>query len=110
MDGDGDRIVFGNGRGILNAGFASLPVLKALVKFSEQDKNKNNPESQPGNRVIYDPKVSPIALLEWGKIGIKPFLFRNGHSQVKAYMDKIGALSAVKEPVNSSMLIHLPRP
>ncbi|RKX80475.1 MAG: hypothetical protein DRP57_12980, partial [Spirochaetes bacterium] len=76
-------------RGTLNAGFASLPVLKALIKLPEL----------PGGqtRVIYDPKVSPLALLKWKEIDIIPYLFRNGHSQIKDYMHKIGAMAAVEE-------------
>lgn len=88
-DGDGDRVVFGDYRGILNAGFSSLPVLKALIKSSGQGITKT--------KVIYDPKVSPLVLLEWKDLSITPFLFKNGHSQIKDYMNKIGALAAVEE-------------
>ncbi|MCD6122742.1 MAG: hypothetical protein J7K04_12975 [Spirochaetales bacterium] len=88
-DGDGDRVVFGDYRGTLNAGFASLPVLKALLKLQQPAGGQN--------LVIYDPKVSPLALLEWKNLGIKPYLFRNGHSQIKDYMHKIGAMAAVEE-------------
>lgn len=86
IDGDGDRIVFGDPRGILTAGFAFVPILKACLEGS-----KDTPP------VLYDPKVSPLALAEWGKLGAKPVLFRNGHSQIKDYMSRIGALAAAEE-------------
>ena len=44
-----------------------------------------------GAKVLYDPKVNPLALAEWGKLGVAPVLFRNGHSQIKDYMTQIGA-------------------
>lgn len=87
VDGDGDRIVFGDGRGILTAGFAAVPILKA-AKASHQ---------QEPPAVLYDPKVSPLALAEWGKLGVRPVLFRNGHSQIKDYMTRIGAPAAAEE-------------
>jgi phosphomannomutase len=88
IDGDGDRIVFGSSRGILTAGFAFVPILKACVAAAE------NPTDVSA---LYDPKVSPLALAEWGKLGAKPVLFRNGHSQIKDYMTRIGALAAAEE-------------
>jgi phosphomannomutase len=84
IDGDGDRIVFGDSRGILTAGFAFVPILKACL-------------SKAGAAVLYDPKVSPLALAEWSKLGARPVLFRNGHSQIKDYMTRIGALAAAEE-------------
>ena len=87
LDGDGDRIVFGDSRGILNAGFATIPLLKAL-------KSENLDEIPT---VLYDPKVNPIALEEWGKLNVKPVLFRNGHSQIKDFMVKSNALAAAEE-------------
>lgn len=87
LDGDGDRIVFGDSRGILNAGFATIPLLKAL-----QDKDSNEAPT-----VLYDPKVNPIALEEWGKLNVIPVLFRNGHSQIKDFMVKSNALVAAEE-------------
>lgn len=88
LDGDGDRLVFGDRRGILTAGFAFVPILRACR------------EQAPGGTappVLYDPKVSPLALAEWGRLGTRPTLFRNGHSQIKDYMTQIGALAAAEE-------------
>jgi len=86
IDGDGDRIVFGDRRGVLTAGFAFVPILRA-AGISPKD-----PKA-----VLYDPKVSPLALAEWGKLGAKCTLFRNGHSQIKDYMTQIGAIAAAEE-------------
>lgn len=88
IDGDGDRIVFGSPRGILTAGFAFVPILQACLKSHT---GANSPPA------LYDPKVSPLALAEWGKLGARPVLFRNGHSQIKDYMNRIGALAAAEE-------------
>lgn len=88
IDGDGDRIVFGSPRGILTAGFAFVPILQACLSASK---------APAGAPALYDPKVSPLALAEWGKLGAKPVLFRNGHSQIKDYMTRIGALAAAEE-------------
>jgi phosphomannomutase len=88
VDGDGDRIVFGDRRGLLTAGFVFVPILKACLAASK---------AKPGMPVLYDPKVSPLALAEWGNLGAKPVLFRNGHSQIKDYMTRIGALGAAEE-------------
>ena len=88
VDGDGDRIVFGDRRGILTAGFAFVPILRACGI----DPNARTPAP-----VLYDPKVSPLALAEWGKLNAQPVLFRNGHSQIKDYMTRIGALAAAEE-------------
>ena len=87
IDGDGDRIVFGDRRGILTAGFAFVPILKACLAGLS---GKKTP-------VLYDPKVSPLALAEWSKLGARPVLFRNGHSQIKDYMTQITALAAAEE-------------
>ncbi len=89
IDGDGDRLVFGDGRGILTAGFAFVPVLKSCLLTADQ--------SKAAPPVLYDPKVSPLALAEWGKLGARPVLFRNGHSQIKDYMTTITALAAAEE-------------
>jgi phosphomannomutase len=86
IDGDGDRIVFGDGRGILTAGISFIPILKAC-----------GIDSRAPARVLYDPKVSPLALAEWGRLGCQPLLFRNGHSQIKDYMTQVGALAAAEE-------------
>ncbi len=89
VDGDGDRIVFGDRRGILTAGFAFVPILASCLESADT--------SNGAPPVLYDPKVSPLALAEWGKLGAKPVLFRNGHSQIKDYMTTITALAAAEE-------------
>jgi len=89
IDGDGDRIVFGSPRGILTAGFAFVPILQACLE------SRSAAASSPP--VLYDPKVNPLALAEWGRLGARPVLFRNGHSQIKDYMTRIGALAAAEE-------------
>ena len=89
IDGDGDRIVFGSSRGILTAGFAFVPILRACLETRHP-----TPDTA---KALYDPKVSPLALAEWGKLGALPVLFRNGHSQIKDYMTKINALAAAEE-------------
>jgi phosphomannomutase len=88
IDGDGDRIVFGDRRGILSAGFVTLPIIRALLAGGSL---------KPGAKVLYDPKVNPLALAEWGKLGVEPVLFRNGHSQIKDYMMRIGADAGAEE-------------
>jgi phosphomannomutase len=88
VDGDGDRIVFGDQRGILSAGFVLLPILRA---------SGIDPKARVPQPVLYDPKVNPLALAEWGKLNVQPVLFRNGHSQIKDYMNSIGALAAGEE-------------
>ncbi|MBN2551223.1 MAG: hypothetical protein JXB06_00575, partial [Spirochaetales bacterium] len=92
-DGDGDRLVFGDARGIINAGFISIPILRKLLA-DRPASGMNRPES---HKIIYDPKVNPLALVEWAKLDIKPVLFGNGHSQIKEHMRRIGALAAVEE-------------
>lgn len=89
IDGDGDRIVFGDRRGILTAGFAFIPILQTCL---ETQWGKADPAP-----VLYDPKVSPKALEQWSNLGAQPVLFRNGHSQIKDYMSQIGALAAAEE-------------
>ncbi len=88
VDGDGDRIVFGDANGILTAGFAFVPILKCCGI---------EPRAPRPAPVLYDPKVSPLALAEWGRLGCRPVLFRNGHSQIKDYMTRIGAVAAAEE-------------
>jgi phosphomannomutase len=88
VDGDGDRIVFGDRRGILTAGFVTVPILRTLLEEGKLT---------PGAKVLYDPKVNPLALAEWGKLGVEPVLFRNGHSQIKDYMSRVGALAGAEE-------------
>ncbi|MCC6579004.1 MAG: hypothetical protein IT440_01075 [Phycisphaeraceae bacterium] len=87
VDGDGDRMVFGDARGILTAGFVTVPILQACGVA----------HASTPLPVLYDPKVSPLALAQWGKLGVQPVLFRNGHSQIKDYMTRIGAPAAAEE-------------
>ena len=86
-DGDGDRLVFGDARGILSAGIAAIPVLAQVV----------DPGDAVPPFVLYDPKVSPLALSAWVRSGAAPVLFRNGHSQIKERMRIIDAVAAVEE-------------
>ncbi len=88
IDGDGDRIVFGDARGILTAGVAFIPILQGCGL---------NARATAPARFLYDPKVSPLALAEWGRLDCQPLLFRNGHSQIKDYMTRMGALAAAEE-------------
>jgi phosphomannomutase len=98
LDGDGDRLVFGDRRGIFNAGFAAVPILRTCVR--KHVASRAIPA--PGNAhdrvlALYDPKVNPLALREWGSLNVRPVLFRNGHSQIKDYMRRIGAVAAAEE-------------
>jgi phosphomannomutase len=88
VDGDGDRVVFGDRHGILSAGFVMVPILRTLL---------DDGKLAAGTKVLYDPKVNPLALAEWGRLGVEPVLFRNGHSQIKDYMNQIGALAGAEE-------------
>lgn len=88
-DGDGDRLVFGDGAGVLSAGIAAIPILARMI---QGDKAGGG-----GPRVIHDPKVNPRALSEWARMGVTPLLFRNGHSQIKERMRSIDAAAAVEE-------------
>ncbi len=88
LDGDGDRVVFGDRKGMFSAGFAAVPILRACAGALPAGERA---------AVLYDPKVNPLALLEWGKLGVKPVLFRNGHSQIKDYMRQIDAVAAAEE-------------
>ncbi|MEW5816605.1 MAG: hypothetical protein AB1798_14585 [Spirochaetota bacterium] len=106
VDGDGDRIVFVDGKGILNAGFAAIPVIKSFVSCSSSEPctalygsafGTSCSSAASANRVLYDPKVNPLALAEWGKLNLHPVLFRNGHSQIKDYMQQINACMAAEE-------------
>ena len=87
-DGDGDRLVFGDARGILSAGIAAIPILAQVVV--------SGGGSVPPI-VLHDPKVSPLALSTWVRSGAAPVLFRNGHSQIKEKMRSIDAVAAVEE-------------
>lgn len=88
LDGDGDRVVFGGQRGLLTAGFAFVPVLGAW--------DIPLPPATPVS-VICDPKISPVALAEWGRLNARAILFRAGHSHIKDYMGRTGALAGVEE-------------
>ncbi len=92
-DGDGDRLVFGDRRGILSAGFAAIPILNIL----SASLYKNTKDTDSRYFSVFDPKVNPLALSEWKNNGIIPRLFRNGHSQIKEYMRDIDAVAAVEE-------------
>ncbi|NOY60594.1 MAG: hypothetical protein GXO75_16925 [Calditrichaeota bacterium] len=87
LDGDGDRIVFGTGRGLLSAGFAMVQILHTVDGRDRAWEVK----------ILADPKINPVALSEWKRLGATPRLFRNGHSQIKEYMRKIGAHLAAEE-------------
>lgn len=88
LDGDGDRIVFGDGRGILQAGFAALPVLGACRRLGQASRHR---------QALFDPKVSPSALTDWRRLGFAPEIYRNGHSQIKDHMARINAVAAIEE-------------
>jgi phosphomannomutase len=89
-DGDGDRLVFGDRRGILSAGFVFVPVLSSALR-------RTPAQPGPAAQVLYGPKVSPVALSEWGKLGVRPVLFRNGHSQIKERMRQQDCIGAAEE-------------
>jgi hypothetical protein len=73
---------------VLSAGFVAIPILRATGMDGNQ-------AEVPA--VLYDPKVNPLALAEWGKLRVRPILFRNGHSQIKDYMRRIDAIAAAEE-------------
>jgi phosphomannomutase len=87
-DGDGDRLVFGDGEGILSAGVAACAILGRAAPARR---------GSVAPRVLHDPKVSPLALSEWVRLGAAPTLFRNGHSQIKERMRRMDASDAVEE-------------
>jgi len=86
-DGDGDRLVFGDARGLLSAGTAAIPVLARLKTAGDARRPT----------VLHDPKVDPLARAEWSRLGVEPSLFRNGHSQIKERMRALDAAAAVEE-------------
>ncbi len=88
IDGDGDRIVFGDQQGVFSAGFVMIPILKSILSDSD------NPKP---SKILYDPKVNPMALLKWADLNAGPVLFRNGHSQIKAFMKEAGAIAGAEE-------------
>jgi len=88
IDGDGDRIVFGDGKGIFSAGFVMIPILRAVLS-KESGSNRQ--------KILYDPKVNPLALAKWAELNAEPVLFRNGHSQIKGHLKEIGALAGAEE-------------
>lgn len=88
IDGDGDRIVFGDQCGIFSAGFVMIPILKSVL---------SDPSNAGRQKILYDPKVNPMALARWTEMNADPVLYRNGHSQIKGYMNEIGALAGAEE-------------
>jgi len=76
LDGDGDRIVFGDGKGLFTAGTSMIPILNRLKSIDPSSLGK----------ALCDPKVDPSSLDNWSRIGYTPILFRNGHSQIKDFM------------------------
>ena len=88
IDGDGDRIVFGDKKGMFSAGFVMIPIIRTLLSGSTGNKRE---------KILYDPKVNPLALQKWGELNVEPVLFRNGHSQIKGYMGEIDALAGAEE-------------
>lgn len=88
IDGDGDRVVFGDQKGIFSAGFVMIPILKSILSKDPDPRRK---------KVLYDPKVNPLALTKWAEMHADPVLYRNGHSQIKGYMKEINALSGAEE-------------
>lgn len=88
IDGDGDRIVFGDKSGIFSAGFVMIPILRAILA-------NETGFSKP--KILYDPKVNPLALAKWAELKAEPVLFRNGHSQIKGHLKEIGALAGAEE-------------
>jgi len=88
IDGDGDRIVFGDQKGIFSAGFVMFPILKSILEKEPRAVRQ---------KILYDPKVNPLALSKWAELNTEPILFRNGHSQIKGHMKEIGALAGAEE-------------
>lgn len=76
LDGDGDRIVFGDQDGLFSAGVSMVAVLTRLKSLDRTSLGM----------VLCDPKVDPPSLDFWSRLGYMPILFRNGHSQIKEYM------------------------
>lgn len=88
IDGDGDRIVFADQQGVFSAGFVMVPILNSIPEMHN---------SGIGHKVLYDPKVNPMALQKWVELNAEPVLFRNGHSQIKAFMKSAGAIAGAEE-------------
>jgi phosphomannomutase len=97
-DGDGDRLVFGDAQGLLSAGIAAIPIL-SRERAAGGGGGREGAARRGGGpmRVLYDPKVNPLALSQWARLGVEPSLFRNGHSQIKERMRAIDAMAAVEE-------------
>ena len=70
------------------SGFVMIPILKSILSDTDFVKP---------SKVLYDPKVNPMALLKWGDLNAEPVLFRNGHSQIKAFMKEAGAIAGAEE-------------
>ena len=88
IDGDGDRMVFGDKNGVFSAGFVMIPILQSILSETQNSGSK---------KILYDPKVNPLALLKWAELGAEPVLFRNGHSQIKGFMKQSGAIAGAEE-------------
>ncbi len=88
IDGDGDRIVFGDQSGVFSAGFVMIPILRSILSESGNEQRQ---------KVLYDPKVNPLALLKWAELNAEPVLFRNGHSQIKSFMKQSGSIAGAEE-------------
>jgi len=87
LDGDGDRIVFGDRNGLFTAGTSMIPILNRLKSVDHATLG----------RALCDPKVDPSSLDKWSRIGYIPILFRNGHSQIKDYMQSEDIAVAAEE-------------
>lgn len=87
-DGDGGRLVFGDRRGILSAGFVAIPILRACGFDGEL-------LGRPA--VLYDPRMNPLALTEWSKLDVRPVLYCNGHSRIKNHMRTTGAMIGIEQ-------------
>ncbi len=88
IDGDGDRMVFGDQTGVFSAGFVMVPILRSILSETKKQGTK---------KILYDPKVNPLALLKWAELDAEPVLFRNGHSQIKDFMKQSGAIAGAEE-------------
>jgi phosphomannomutase len=65
-----------------------IPILESIISGSESNLHP---------KILYDPKVNPLALSKWSDLYADPVLFRNGHSQIKAYLKEINGLAGAEE-------------
>ena len=65
-----------------------IPIINTLLEKLE------NPVAV---KILYDPKVNPLALEKWSRLNVEPVLFRNGHSQIKQHIKSIGAFAGAEE-------------